>query len=84
MDSEINFTAHDSKIRTIKPGDKRFIIQDKFTMAHRAGFEIDAGCPAAYRSIIVQCYNKGWLKPVANVTEREMIFMGLSDEQSQA
>lgn len=75
----INITTHLSKIHTIRPGDKNFLIHDKFTVSQRAGFEIDADCPAQYRSIIVQCYNRGWLKPIANVTEREMIFMGLTD-----
>ena len=74
-----NFNVYESKVHTIKPGDKNFLIHDKFTVSQRAGFEIDANCPAQYRSIIVQCYNRGWLKPVANLTEREMIFMGLTD-----
>jgi hypothetical protein len=29
--------------------------------------------------IIDECIRKGWLKPVAHVTERELIFMGLSE-----
>ncbi len=76
----INFTTHNSKIHTLKPGDKHFQIPDKFTIIRRAGFEIDAKCPTQYKQIIAECYQRGWLTPVANVTEREMIFMGLSDD----
>ena len=78
----INFTTHKSKICTLKPGDKHFQIQDVFTVANRAGFEIDAKCPSQYKQIIAECYQRGWLKPVANLTEREMIFMGLTDDNS--
>jgi hypothetical protein len=47
--------------------------------APRAGFEINQSCPKEYKIIINECIRNGWLKPVANVTERELIFMGLSD-----
>jgi hypothetical protein len=46
--------------------------------APRAGFEINHGCPTEYKMIINECIRNGWLKPVANVTERELIFMGLT------
>jgi hypothetical protein len=72
-------TNSELKTYTIKRGDPNFIIQGTFTVANRAGFEIGANCPAQYKSIIVECYNRGWLNPVANVTEREMIFMGLAN-----
>ena len=40
---------------------------------------IDAKCPPTYQNVIALCYSRGWLTPVANITEREMIFMGLTD-----
>jgi hypothetical protein len=46
--------------------------------APRAGFEINQSCPTEYKMIINECIRNGWLKPVANVTERELLFMGLS------
>jgi hypothetical protein len=46
--------------------------------APRAGFEISQGCPKEYKMIINECIRNGWLTPVANVTERELIFMGLT------
>jgi hypothetical protein len=49
-------------------------------MAPRAGFNISQGCPKEYRMIILECMNNGWLTPVAHVHERELLFMGLSDE----
>jgi hypothetical protein len=76
----MNITAHQSQIRTIKQSDPRFQIKDRFLMAPRAGFNISQGCPKEYRMIILECMNNGWLTPVAHVHERELLFMGLSDE----
>jgi len=74
-------TCEESKTYTIRPGDPAFNIMGKFTISRRAGFEIDANCPAQYKQIIVECYHRGWLTPVATITDRERIFMGLSNEQ---
>lgn len=76
----MNITAHKSQIRTIKRGDKNFYIQDSLVISPRAGFEISQQCPKEYRAIIAQCIDTGWLKPVAHVTERELLFMGLADK----
>ncbi len=76
----IKYTTHQSQIRTIKHNDPRFHISDNFTMAPRAGFELSSGCPSNYKEIVHECINRGWLKPVAYMTERELIFMGLSND----
>ena len=74
----MNITSHQSQIRTIKQGDPKFILQDGLMISPRAGFEINKDCPQEYRQIIAACIDRGWLKPIANVTERELIFMGLT------
>jgi hypothetical protein len=76
----MNITAHQSRIRTIKQSDSRFQIKDRFLMVPRAGFDISQSCPKEYRMIILECINIGWLKPVAHVHERELLFMGLSND----
>lgn len=75
----MTFALHKSQIRTLKQSDPKFVIHDGLMQAPRAGFEISQGCPIEYTLIIDECIRKGWLKPVANVTERELIFMGLSE-----
>lgn len=74
----MNITDHKSKIKIIRQDDPRFRISDKFTTASRAGFEISQGCPREYKMIISECINNGWLKPVAYMTERELLISGLS------
>jgi len=76
----MTFTVHQSKIRTIKQSDPRFNIVDKFVTAPRAGFEISQRCPDIYKSLILECIDHGWIKPVAHMHERELLFIGLSQE----
>ena len=74
----MTYTIHRSQIRTLKPGDPNFVITDGLVQTNRAGIEISQRCPSNYASLITECLNHGWIKPVAHVTERELIFMGLT------
>jgi len=76
----MTFKPHNNQIRTIRQDDPRFQIQDQYVIATRAGFEISQQCPREYRLILADCINRGWLKPVAYMTERELLFSGLSNE----
>jgi hypothetical protein len=76
----MTYSLHKSQIRTIKQGDPKFVINDGLVITPRAGFNISQGCPKEYRMIILECMNNGWLTPVAHITEREYIFMGLSTD----
>jgi hypothetical protein len=74
----MTYTVHQSQIRTLKPSDPNFVITDGLMIAPRAGFEISNECPYNYLQILHACIDRGWIKPVAHVTERELIFMGLT------
>lgn len=76
----MSIKIHQSKIRTIKPSDPRFTIVDNFVTAPRAGFEISNRCPENNRNLLQECIGHGWIKPIAHVHERELIFMGLSSD----
>ena len=76
----MTFKTYQSNIRTLKPGDRNFRIVDGMVIAPRAGFEISTSCPAEYQKFLMECWGNGWIKPVAYVTERELLFMGLSKE----
>jgi hypothetical protein len=73
----MNIKTRRSQIRTIRQDDPRFQIQDEFFIATRAGFEISDRCPVEYKMVLQECINNGWLKPVAYMTERELLFSGL-------
>jgi hypothetical protein len=74
----MNITAHRSLIKTLRPGDPGFTIDDGFMTSPRAGFEISNNCPAEYKSIFITAINAGWLKPVAYMHEREVLISGLA------
>lgn len=73
----MGFVVKESCVRTIKQGDPNFYIRDGIVMAPRAGFEISNSCPNEYRSVISQAFNAGWIKPIANVTEQELMWISL-------
>ena len=66
------FTITESNIRTIRPGDQKFLLKDTFTVCQRASIEISKDCPTSYKQIIAQAYENGWLKPVAHVYGKEL------------
>lgn len=77
---EFKFTPSKNSIRTIKPGDRCFKIRNGFLTSDRAAIEIGINCPDHYARVVLECYNRGWIKPVANVTEKEYTLLGLANE----
>ena len=61
-----------SKIKTIRQGDSKFMLSDGLIVCPRAGFDINQSCPKEYKMIILECINNGWLKPVAHVYGKEL------------
>lgn len=73
----MSYTIRKNSIKSIRPGDSAFLITDGFISCHRASFEISKSCPAEYQSLIITAINAGWIKPVAHITERKLLFIGL-------
>lgn len=65
-------------IKTIRPGDSHFRINNGLMIAERAGFEISAACPYNHLQILQTCIDRGWIKPVAYATAEEYMIMQLS------
>jgi hypothetical protein len=47
------------------------VIDNGILIAPRAGLEISNNCPDRYASVIAECINQGWLKPVAHMQDSE-------------
>jgi hypothetical protein len=71
----MTFTVSESPWVTLRKGDPSFQLQGDFTLANRAGIEIDVDCPFEYRQIITQAYDRGWLKAVAVVPKDDTTYM---------
>ncbi len=74
----MTFKLHQSRLRTIRPNDQDFMLEDGFVRAPRAGFHILPECPREYKMIIAECIDNGWLKPVATVYDSELMWDRLS------
>lgn len=68
----MTITIRNSNFKTLKPNDFGFKMTDGIVVAQRAGFEIDEQCPNEYKLIIVECMNRGWLKPIAIIRDYEL------------
>lgn len=68
-----------TKVKTIRKEDPLFTIKSGVIVYPRAGFEVDPRCPKEYRTIIHQCIDYGWIKPVAFVEEKELAWNLLKD-----
>jgi len=66
-----------SHIRCIRKEDPNFMIPNGIMLSPRAGFELHMEIPKEYRMVIVECIRNGWLKPVAYMTEKELMLSGL-------
>jgi hypothetical protein len=66
------------KIVKLQQGDRGFQITDGILLADRASIEITENCPEGMRNTLAFAYQQGWLKPIAHITEREKIFIGLT------
>lgn len=75
----IEYTLHQSKVHKIEPSDPNFNIIDQYMIFQRAAIHFDPNIPNAYEKVIAECLNNGWIKPVAYITEREKLFIGLSE-----
>lgn len=70
----MTFNVQTSSIRTIRKGEKGFMLIDGMVVMPRAGFEISRSCPSEYKQIISQCIDNGWLKSVAYVKDHELFW----------
>lgn len=68
----MNFTTHNCNIRTIRPGDSKWILNDGFMMSPRAGLEISIHCPLEYYAILQTAIDNDWITPVAHVYGKDL------------
>lgn len=65
------FLNEPTKIKTIRPGDEDWFINDGLKIAPRAGFEISNDCPYNHLQILQTCIDRGWVKPIAYQPKHE-------------
>lgn len=75
-----NYTITKSNITTVQSGDPDWMMLDGVITTPRAGFEISNRCPDHYKYIILDCINRGWLKPIAHLYDYERTYEKLKYE----
>lgn len=73
------YTTTTDTIKTIRPNDSDFHIDNGLVMAPRAGFEISNKCPSQYKLMIMEAIKNGWLNPVAYMKDSEYIWEKLKE-----
>lgn len=63
-----------TSLRTIRKGDKKWLLHDGLALAPRAAFEISNRCPQEYSLIIQECIRNEWLNPVAHIKDHELFW----------
>ena len=77
----MKLTKCQSTIKFIDSNDPLFVIRDGNYLAKRAGFKINPDAPVEYKRVIFECIDKGWLTPVAYMTNKEIMLAGLSNSK---
>jgi hypothetical protein len=72
-------TVNSNKIKRVDQTDPLFRIKQGLNLFPRASIEIDNKCPQRYKDVIIECYNKGWLKPVAHMRDDEYLWDALKE-----
>lgn len=75
----MTFTFPEKTFKKIKQGDNDFYMTDGIGITPRAAIEVSQRCPDNYKSLIMECMNHGWLKPVAYVKDKELFWEKLKD-----
>ena len=79
----MNISVKNTKVHKIESNDPNFNILDEFIIYQRAAIHFSADIPPNYSQILAKCLDEGWIRPVAYVTEREKLFIGLSENNSR-
>ena len=75
----MTFTVSENKIKEIRQGDANFRIADGIRLVPRASIEVKKNIPSNYQLIITECIDKGWIKPIAYVKEKELFWEVLGE-----
>jgi hypothetical protein len=74
---ETFITTIEDTTKVIKRGDPNFHISNGLALSSRASINVSQKCPQRIVDIIVDAYTRGWIEPVATVTEEEYTWMTL-------
>lgn len=75
----MTYTTHKSTTRRIYRGQADFTMLDGVKLVPRAEVIVLEQCPANMRDMINYAIAKGWIQPVANVRDEELVWDKLTN-----
>lgn len=66
------------KFKELTSDDPEFMMNDGVMLCPRAAVVITDDCPDMYQQILVQAFQKKWVKPIAYVPNEEVFMQTLS------
>jgi hypothetical protein len=75
----MTLTFPEKTFKKIKQGDPDFYMNDGIKVVPRATIEISQRCPDNYKSLINECVEHGWIRPVAYMKESDYVWEKLGD-----
>ena len=70
----MSYIVKPTEVKSLYPGDKDFKFMIDLVEYPRAAVTVTKECPANYRDIIYTCQAKGWIKPIAYVPTKELVW----------
>ena len=67
-------------VRAIRPNDADWRFVEGFMTYPRASVEIDFDCPGSYKDIVLECINRGWIRPIAFMKESDYVWERLQQD----
>jgi hypothetical protein len=75
----MTFITTENIFKELKRDDAHFFMTDGIKVVPRAGIEISKSCPYNYQQILADCIDRGWVKPVAYIKTKELIWEKLGE-----
>ena len=68
----ITTQQQESEVRSLTRKDPEFLIYDGIMVYSRASIRFSVKMPLNYKEIVVECLERGWLIPVADIRDSEL------------
>ena len=70
----MSYIVKPSEVKMLCPGDDGYKFVKDMIEYPRAAIVVMENCPENYKQIVYTCQAKGWIKPVAYVPTKELIW----------
>lgn len=70
----MSYIVKPTEVKKLLPEDKGYKFTSNMVEYPRAAIVVTENCPENYKHVIYTCQAKGWIKPVAYVPTKELVW----------